>query len=62
MERADVVDRRSEVLPLEEVERRVILDALDAFDGALAPTAQALGIARTTLYRKLRKYKAEDAR
>jgi DNA-binding NtrC family response regulator len=41
---------------LEDAERAVIADAFAKNDGNLARTAKALGIARTTLRRKLREY------
>jgi DNA-binding NtrC family response regulator len=44
------------VLPLVEVERRAILQALEYTRGDRAVAAHLLGIGRTTLYRKLREY------
>jgi len=44
---------------LEEVERRTICEALRHCRGNITKTAQALGIARNTLYFKLRKYRIE---
>ena len=44
------------ILPLDEVERRAIVRALKVMDNNISDTAQALGIGRTTLYRKLKKY------
>lgn len=44
------------VLRLDQVERRVILDALTKTKGDRAAAAHFLGIGRTTLYRKLREY------
>ena len=44
------------VVPLEEVERQVIRHALEATANNIATAALALGINRTTLYRKLQKY------
>ncbi len=44
------------VLPLEEVERRAILQALEYTKGDRAVAASLLGIGRTTLYRKLKEY------
>lgn len=44
------------VLPLEEVERRAILQALQYTKGDRAVAASLLGIGRTTLYRKLKEY------
>ena len=44
------------ILPLDEVERRAIVYALKVMDNNISNTAQALGIGRTTLYRKLKQY------
>ncbi len=41
---------------LRDVERMLVREALAAHDHNLSRTAQALGVARTTLYRKLREY------
>ena len=47
-------DDPSEVVPLEEVERRYVLRALDALGGNRTLAAQKLGVDRKTLYRKLK--------
>jgi transcriptional regulator of acetoin/glycerol metabolism len=44
------------VLPLAEMERRAILNALEYTKGDRVMAAQLLGIGRTTLYRKLKEY------
>lgn len=44
------------IVPLAEVERRAILDALDYTKGDRTVAAAMLGIGRTTLYRKLKEY------
>ncbi len=44
------------VLPLNEVEKRAILGALEYTKGDRGVTASLLGIGRTTLYRKLKEY------
>jgi len=44
------------ILPLDEVERNAIAHALKVTDNNISDAAQALGINRATLYRKLRKY------
>jgi two-component system, NtrC family, response regulator AtoC len=49
-------DDPSELVPLEEIERRYILRALEALGGNRTLTAQVLGLDRKTLYRKLRAY------
>ena len=48
------------ILPLLEVERRAILEALRYTKGDRATAAIMLGIGRTTLYRKLKEYQFED--
>lgn len=45
----------TEVLPVREIERREILKALETF-GSVVKAARALGIGKTTMYRKLREY------
>ena len=44
------------VIPLSELERRAIMNALDYTKGDRAVAAHLLGIGRTTLYRKLKEY------
>jgi DNA-binding NtrC family response regulator len=44
------------VIPLVELERRAIINALDYTKGDRAVAAHLLGIGRTTLYRKLKEY------
>ena len=44
------------MLPLTEIERQALIYTLEATDNNITRTAQALGINRTTLYRKLKKY------
>jgi transcriptional regulator of acetoin/glycerol metabolism len=46
----------SSILPLAEVEKRAILEALRYTKGDRTTAANMLGIGRTTLYRKLRDY------
>ncbi|TNJ38363.1 sigma-54-dependent Fis family transcriptional regulator [Chlorobaculum thiosulfatiphilum] len=43
-------------MPLEELEKRAIADALAKFDGNKRKTAQTLGINERTLYRKIKVY------
>ncbi len=45
------------IIPLSELERRAILDALEYTKGDRAEAANLLGIGRTTLYRKLKEYR-----
>ncbi|MGF0175589.1 helix-turn-helix domain-containing protein [Streptomyces sp. Marseille-Q5077] len=47
--------------PMELAERAAILEALRRHGGNKARAAAALGIARATLYRKLREYQGRDA-
>jgi DNA-binding NtrC family response regulator len=49
-------DGSPSVLPLLELEKRAILDALQQTKGDLVMSAYLLGIGRTTLYRKLKEY------
>ena len=46
----------TEILPFEEVERQTLAQALKVMDNNVTRTAQALKIARSTLYRKLKLY------
>jgi DNA-binding NtrC family response regulator len=48
------------VIPLAELERRAIINALDYTKGDRAVAAHLLGIGRTTLYRKLKEYQLEN--
>ncbi len=48
--------RPATVLPLAEVERQALLRALEAADNSPKEAADALGIHRTTLHRKMKKY------
>lgn len=54
MELTDVRHTIYKPQPLEEVERNAILNALAYFSGNARLTANALGIARTTLYAKMK--------
>ncbi|HTM47388.1 MAG TPA: sigma-54 dependent transcriptional regulator [Bryobacteraceae bacterium] len=49
-----------EILPLSEIEKRAILEALRYTKGDHGRAAQLLGIGRTTLYRKLKEYRLES--
>ena len=46
----------SAIRPLDEVERKAILHALEVTDNNISRAAQALGIDRSTLHRKLKQY------
>ncbi len=52
---------KEEMLPLEELERRAILSMLRQTGGDKQAAARALGIGKTTLYRKLKQYQIERA-
>jgi sigma-54 dependent transcriptional regulator, acetoin dehydrogenase operon transcriptional activator AcoR len=45
-----------EILPLEEMERRACEHSLAAFHGNVARAARALGVAKVTLYRRMKRY------
>ncbi len=49
-------DNPTELVPMEEVERRYILHVLDAVGGNKTLAARTLGLDRKTLYRKLSQY------
>ncbi len=50
----------STVIPLVELERRAIMNALEYTKGDRAVAAHLLGIGRTTLYRKLKEYQLAE--
>jgi DNA-binding NtrC family response regulator len=54
-------DDPSELVPLEEVERRYVLRVLDAAGGNKSIAARILGLDRKTLYRRLESYAAPGA-
>lgn len=45
-----------EIMSLERLERKIILEALESAGGNISRCAKVLGIGRNTLYRKLKKY------
>jgi len=47
---------QTRITPLAELEKQAILDALQQLNGDKLMTARALGIGKTTLYRKLKEY------
>lgn len=49
-------DKQARILPLAELEKQAILGALQQLNGDKLMTARALGIGKTTLYRKLKEY------
>ncbi len=52
-------DDPSELVPMEEVERRYVLRVLEAVSGNKTLAAQILGFDRKTLYRKLERYQSD---
>jgi len=50
-----------DIEPLEHVERDLIVFALDQYQGKMSAVARALGIGRSTLYRKIKEYGLEDS-
>jgi transcriptional regulator with PAS, ATPase and Fis domain len=50
----------SPIVPLAELERRAILEAIERTNGDRSAAAYLLGIGRTTLYRKLKEYGQAD--
>jgi DNA-binding NtrC family response regulator len=57
---AEVPENLPCVIPLSELERRAIANALEYTKGDRAVAAHLLGIGRTTLYRKLKEYQLEQ--
>ena len=53
---------RSELVPLEEVERRYILRVLESVHGNKTMASRILGLDRVTLYRKLERYRDKQER
>ena len=51
-----VAPPRLEDLTLEDVEKILIQKALARYDGNVSQAAQALGLSRSALYRRLEKY------
>ncbi len=47
----------TEILSLEEIEKQALVHALEVTDNNITKAAQALGISRVTIHRKLKKYK-----
>jgi DNA-binding protein Fis len=47
---------RQGIIPLAEVEKRAIVEAIEYTKGDRTVAAAMLGIGRTTLYRKLKEY------
>jgi two-component system response regulator HydG len=51
----------SELVPLEEMERRYVLHVLEAVGGSRTAAAKILGVDRTTLWRRLERYGVKEA-
>ena len=47
----------TEILSLEEIEKQALVHALEVTDNNITKAAQALGVNRVTIHRKLKKYK-----
>ena len=56
IERLGIRPKVSDILNMEEVEKQTILNALERNRRNMTRTAEELGMARTTLYRKMKKY------
>jgi DNA-binding NtrC family response regulator len=54
--RSEGGERRLEEMSLEEVERLLIQKALRRFGGNVSQAAEALGLSRSALYRRMQKY------
>ena len=48
------------IIPLRELEKRAILEAIQELGGDKLRAARLLGIGKTTLYRKLKEYGLEE--
>ncbi|HEY1271312.1 MAG TPA: sigma 54-interacting transcriptional regulator, partial [Terriglobales bacterium] len=48
------------IIPMSEVEKRAILGAIEQLNGDKLKAARMLGIGKTTLYRKLKEYEAQE--
>ena len=53
-------DGSPRILPIAELEKQSILSTIAQLNGDKLEAARALGIGKTTLYRKLKEYSAED--
>lgn len=49
-------DPRSKIRRIDDMEREMILFAVETCQGNMTEVAQRLGISRSSLYRKLRRY------
>jgi len=53
-------DVRGQIIPIAELEKRTILNAIMELNGDKLKAARLLGIGKTTLYRKLKDYAAQE--
>lgn len=51
---------QDEIVPMDEVEKQTILNAIELSDGSPTRAARALKISEATIYRKLRKYRDQS--
>jgi transcriptional regulator of acetoin/glycerol metabolism len=58
-EKSTSVSSAQNTFNLEENEKRIIASALEKFRGNISLTAEKLGINRSTLYAKIRKYELQ---
>lgn len=56
----DIASSLSEIIPVKELEKRAILNALNILDNNKEAAALALGISRATFYRKIKEYGIND--
>jgi len=61
MQRDRFVDENGTLSPLDSVEKDLIIFALDQHQGRMSAVARALGIGRSTLYRKLKEYGLDES-
>lgn len=59
MHRPSAANEDRGIVPMSELERKAILDAVEKSGGSPTRAARALGISEATIYRKLRKYRGE---
>jgi two-component system response regulator HydG len=52
----DKLPQKDEIIPLDELERRAIVRTLRETNGDKVAASRILGIGKTTLYRKLKRY------
>ena len=50
----------TKILPMAELEKQTILNTITHLNGDKLMAARMLGIGKTTLYRKLKEYVAQD--